>query len=389
MRLETSALRATPLDRIEALRLTYEDARPEDVLAGVLAEFPGEVALVSSFGAEAAVLLHMVAEIDRRLPVLMIDSLMLFEETLEYQRDLSRHLGLTNVQHLHPDATDLARLDPDDTLHQRDHDACCVIRKVAPLDRALRRWPVTITGRKRFQAATRAGLDVFEADARRLRVNPLAHWRAGDLRAYMDRHDLPRHPLVARGYPSIGCAPCTTRVMPGEDERAGPLARQRQGRVRHSFRRGWTHPARGKLRRRAMSVLVTDRGFGQDDWTGEVLPFDIFWSGQDLPEEGLAVEFPNDRDPADLAPWLERLALIRVAFPAMSDGRGFSIARRLRDMGYAGRLRAAGPLVADQLRAARRVGFDEVELPEAMAERQPEAMWRVRPQGSYQDRVMA
>ena len=122
-----------------------------------------------------------------------------------------------------------------------------------------------------------------------------------------------------------------------------------------------------------MSVLVTDQGFGQDDWTGEVLPFDIFWSGQDLPEEGLAVEFPNDRDPADLAPWLERLALIRVAFPAMSDGRGFSIARRLRDMGYAGRLRAAGPLVADQLRAARRVGFDEIELPEAMAERQPEA----------------
>ncbi|HRO11376.1 DUF934 domain-containing protein [Amaricoccus sp.] len=136
-----------------------------------------------------------------------------------------------------------------------------------------------------------------------------------------------------------------------------------------------------------MSVLVTERGFAEDDWTGEVHPFDIFWSGQDLPEEPLAVEFPNDRDPADLAPWLDRLALIRVAFPAMSDGRGFSIARRLRDMGYGGRLRAAGPLVADQLRAARRVGFDEIELPEAMAERQPESMWRVRPQASYQERV--
>ena len=104
-----------------------------------------------------------------------------------------------------------------------------------------------------------------------------------------------------------------------------------------------------------------------------MLPFDVFWSGQDLPEEGLAVEFPNDRDPADLAPWLDRLELIRVAFPAMADGRGFSIARRLRGMGYAGRLRAAGPLVADQMRAARRVGFDEVELPDGVAERQPEA----------------
>ena len=221
MRLETNALRATPLDRVDALRLTYAEARAEDVLAGVLAEFPGEVALVSSFGAEAAVLLNMVADLDRDLPVLMIDSLMLFEETLEYQRDLSRYLGLTNVQHLRPDPTDLARLDPDDTLHQRDPDACCVIRKVAPLDRALRQWPVTISGRKRFQASTRAALDVFEADDSRLRVNPLAHWGPADIRAYMDAHDLPRHPLVAKGYPSIGCAPCTTRVAPGEDERAG------------------------------------------------------------------------------------------------------------------------------------------------------------------------
>jgi phosphoadenosine phosphosulfate reductase len=116
---------------------------------------------------------------------------------------------------------DLLRLDPDDTLHQRDTDACCEIRKVAPLDRALRRWPVSITGRKRFQAATRAALEVFEWDGDRLRVNPLAHWSAADLRAYMDAHDLPRHPLVAKGFKSIGCWPCTTPVAEGEDDRAG------------------------------------------------------------------------------------------------------------------------------------------------------------------------
>jgi phosphoadenosine phosphosulfate reductase len=220
MRLE-SALRARPLDQVEGLALAYADAAPEEVLAGVLAEFPGDVAMVSSFGAEAAVLLHMVAAIDRDLPVLMIDSLMLFEETLEYQRELSAYLGLTNVQHLHPDRMDLARLDPDDTLHQRDTDACCEVRKVAPLDRALRRWPVSITGRKRFQASTRAALEVFEWDGDRLRVNPLAHWSAQDLRAYMDAHDLPRHPLVAKGFKSIGCWPCTTPVAEGEDDRAG------------------------------------------------------------------------------------------------------------------------------------------------------------------------
>lgn len=222
MRLEPgSALRAAPLDQIDALRLTYGRAQAEDVLAGVLAEFGGQVALVSSFGAEAAVLLHMVAGIDRHVPVLMIDTLMLFEETLAYQRELAADLGLTNVQHLHPDPADLARLDPDGMLHQRDQDACCVIRKVAPLDRALRRWPVTITGRKRFQASTRAELEVFEADGPRLKVNPLALWRSEEIRSYMDRYDLPRHPLVARGFPSIGCEPCTTRVLPGEDARAG------------------------------------------------------------------------------------------------------------------------------------------------------------------------
>jgi uncharacterized protein (DUF934 family) len=139
-----------------------------------------------------------------------------------------------------------------------------------------------------------------------------------------------------------------------------------------------------------MTVLVTEAGFTPDDWAeGRVLPFDFFWSGQDLPEEALAVEFPNDRDPADLMPWLDRLALIRVGFPAMGDGRGFSIARRLRAMGYAGRLRAVGPLVADQFRAARRVGFDEIELPDALAERQPEAQWRAEMRQSYQERLVS
>jgi uncharacterized protein (DUF934 family) len=139
-----------------------------------------------------------------------------------------------------------------------------------------------------------------------------------------------------------------------------------------------------------MTVLVTNAGFTPDDWAeARVLPFDVFWSGQDLPEEALAVEFPNDRDPDDLTPWLERLDLIRVAFPAMADGRGFSIARRLRALGYTGRLRAAGPLIADQFPFALGVGFDEIELPDALAERQPEAQWRRsdrRP--SYQERLL-
>ncbi len=215
------ALPAHPLDRVEGLKLAYAGASAEAVLDAVLSEFPGQVAMVSSFGAEAAVLLKMVADLDRDLPVLMIDTLLLFEETIEYQRTLAQHLGLRNVQVIRPSPADLARLDPDDTLHERDTDACCAVRKVLPLDRALRRWPVSITGRKRFQASTRTALEVFEADGERIKVNPLAPWSSRDLAAYMDAHDLPRHPLVARGFRSIGCWPCTTPVADGEDDRAG------------------------------------------------------------------------------------------------------------------------------------------------------------------------
>lgn len=222
MRLDcTNAVRSEPLDRVDALRLAYGDAPADVALEAVLDAFPGQVAMVSSFGAEAAVLLKMIADADRDLPVLMIDSLLLFEETIEYQKTLADHLGLRNVQIVRPSPEDLARVDPDDTLHQRDADACCDIRKVLPLDRALRRWPVSITGRKRFQASTRTALEIFERDGDRLKVNPLAHWNAEELRGFMDRHDLPRHPLVAKGYRSIGCRPCTTPVREGEDDRAG------------------------------------------------------------------------------------------------------------------------------------------------------------------------
>jgi uncharacterized protein (DUF934 family) len=137
-----------------------------------------------------------------------------------------------------------------------------------------------------------------------------------------------------------------------------------------------------------MAVLVSKDGLGPDDWTAGVLPLDALLSGQALPEGALAVEMPIDHDPDALAPWLDRLSMIRVAFPAMGDGRGFSIARRLRAMGYAGRLRAAGPLVADQVRAACRVGFDEVEVPDEIAQRQGAEAWTPRPQGSYQKRLL-
>lgn len=183
----------------------------------------GHVALVSSFGAESAVLLHMVAQVSRDVPIIFIDTLMLFQETLAYQETLVRKLGFSDVRRTQPDRVDLFMEDPDSLLHQTNPDACCDLRKARALTHALGGFDGWISGRKRFQSGQRAGLAMFERDptTAMIKVNPLADFGPDDLRAYMDRHDLPRHPLVAKGYPSIGCAPCTTPAGAGEDPRAG------------------------------------------------------------------------------------------------------------------------------------------------------------------------
>ncbi|RJL06884.1 phosphoadenylyl-sulfate reductase [Paracoccus aestuarii] len=182
----------------------------------------GRVALVSSFGAESVVLLHMVSRVAPGLPVLFIDTQMLFPETLAYQREVSAKLGLTDVQVITASDTEIAAHDPDGTLHKVNPDACCDFRKTVPLERVLSGYDAWITGRKRFQNGQRAALEFFEPEPpARLRVNPLAHWRPEDVQDYMIENRLPRHPLVAQGYPSIGCAPCTSPVKPGEDPRSG------------------------------------------------------------------------------------------------------------------------------------------------------------------------
>lgn len=181
----------------------------------------GRIALVSSFGAESVVLLHLVSVIDRTTPVLFIDTEMLFAETIAYQAEVAGKLGLT-ITRITADRAKLAFEDPDNTLHQFNTDACCALRKTEPLERALSGYDAWITGRKRYQGASRAAVDFFEAEGDiRIKVNPLAHWDRADLEDYMVNNRLPRHPLVAKGYPSIGCAPCTSPVSPGEDPRAG------------------------------------------------------------------------------------------------------------------------------------------------------------------------
>ncbi len=181
----------------------------------------GPIALVSSFGAESVVLLHMVAQIDTATPVIFLDTEMLFPETLTYQRQVSEQLGLTDLRVITPDRNAVLVEDVDGILHQADTDACCDLRKTRPLEEALRDFGGWITGRKRFQGGQRAALPLFEKEGRKIKINPLADWNPQDIAAYMTKHALPRHPLVAQGYPSIGCMPCTTRVSAHEDPRAG------------------------------------------------------------------------------------------------------------------------------------------------------------------------
>ncbi len=209
-------------DRVADLNARYRHHGATAVLERAMSDPQvGRIALVSSFGAESVVLLHLVSVIDRTTPVLFIDTEMLFAETIAYQAEVADKLGLS-ITRITADRAKLAFEDPDNTLHQFNTDACCALRKTEPLERALSGFDAWITGRKRYQGATRAAVDFFEAEGDiRIKVNPLAHWDRADLEDYMVNNRLPRHPLVAKGYPSIGCAPCTSPVKPGEDPRAG------------------------------------------------------------------------------------------------------------------------------------------------------------------------
>ncbi|QQA45096.1 phosphoadenylyl-sulfate reductase [Pelagovum pacificum] len=212
-------------DRAAGLAARHAGAGAEAVLAAAIGQdFPGRIGLVSSFGTEAAVLLHMVSRIDPYVPVIFLDTWKHFPETLAYRDRLIAAFGLCNIQTVTPRPAALEADDPDGTLHGRDPDRCCHVRKTLPMLAALRSLDCWITGRKRHQASSRADLALFEAQDRWIKLNPLADWTGAETAAYFAAHDLPPHPLAAQGYPSVGCAPCTRAVAEGEDARAGRWA---------------------------------------------------------------------------------------------------------------------------------------------------------------------
>jgi phosphoadenosine phosphosulfate reductase len=207
---------AAELDRALA------NASPAEIIAaGVRHVGRDKLAVVSSFGTESAALLKIAADVDRAIPVVFLDTGWLFEETLAYRDTLTKLLGLTDVRTIHPLQDTLDREDKDRDLWFSNPDQCCFIRKVEPLARALEPFDAWINGRKRFQGGDRAAIPVVEADGARLKFNPLANVSQDELKALYAAMNLPPHPLVASGFTSIGCMPCTSRTQPGEDPRAG------------------------------------------------------------------------------------------------------------------------------------------------------------------------
>jgi phosphoadenosine phosphosulfate reductase len=223
---QPSRLELTRLTSVaEKLSGAWQHLSAQEVLSEILTgnAFIKNPALVSSFGADSAVLLHMVSRLDTNAQIVFLDTGFHFSETLSYRDRLTKAFGLTNVRTASVDPIAVKRLDAQRRLHLSAPDSCCQLRKVSVLDRHLRMNDAWISGQRRSQASTRSSVSPVEVDQARgkLKFNPLANWSDGDITAYKLSYELPEHPLTSTGYLSIGCAPCTSAVKTGEDARAG------------------------------------------------------------------------------------------------------------------------------------------------------------------------
>jgi phosphoadenosine phosphosulfate reductase len=358
---------------IMALNGMFDEMDGVSVLRQAVTELlPGEMAVVSSFGADSSVLLHMVSLVDPTLPVYFLETGKHFPETLQYVETLKSHLGLNNVRWLRPDPKDLARFDPNGDLWETDPDSCCHIRKTEPLEAELVEYGGWITGRKRYQTVERGVLPHFELTSDdRIKVNPLAYFGDADVNAYKLEHGLPEHPLFAKGYKSIGCAPCTTIVAEGEDPRAGRwrgLNKKECG-IHYDFNGAIAKPVAAvekNLFKDGAFIADPFRAWTDGDDPASVrythIPVKVFLENREAvlanPHPNGLLVMPADKV-EDVAADLGRFASIAINFPGFTDGRGYSSARLLVERyKYKGEVRAVGDVLMDQITLMRRCGVN-------------------------------
>jgi phosphoadenosine phosphosulfate reductase len=214
-----------PVSLFDAENARLENATPRDRLAWAVDRWGQSLLFTSSFGAGSGVLLHLWSLVARELPVVMIDTGFLFEETHRYKDELVARLGL-RVDVVKPEHTRAEFLrEYGDDIYRRDPDFCCGQNKVVPLqprEQAAKAW---ISGLRRDQSKERASTPIIlEQEGGPTKIHPIATLSRADVESYMREHDIPEHPLREKGYVSIGCEPCTRAIKPGEDERAGRWA---------------------------------------------------------------------------------------------------------------------------------------------------------------------
>ena len=348
------------MDGVSVLRQAVNDLLKDDV------------AVVSSFGADSSVLLHMVSLVDPTVPVYFLETGKHFPETLAYVEILKSQLGLTNVRWLRPDPKDLARFDPHGDLWETDPDSCCHIRKTEPLDAEIAQFAGWVTGRKRYQTVERGVLPHFELTSDdRIKVNPLAYFNDADIATYKLEHGLPEHPLFAKGYKSIGCAPCTTIVAEGEDPRAGRwrgLNKKECG-IHFDFNGAIARPVAAvekNLFKDGAFIADPFRAWAEGDDPASVrythIPVAVFLANREAvlnnPHPNGLLVAPADHV-EDVAADLGGFASIAISFPGFTDGRGYSSARLVVERyRFAGEVRAIGDVLMDQVPLMRRCGIN-------------------------------
>ncbi len=210
----------------EKINQEFETQSAEEIVRWAVKNFPTDMAMATSFGAESAVLLHLVTQIIPNIPVLFTNTGFHFKETLEHRDKLVARLKL-NLRELKPEISNEEFLAKNGKLYERDPDSCCAVNKIAPFEKALKDYKAWITGIRRNQADTRQQRQFVEPDRGTLvKFSPLLNWTSKMFWDYAKKHDLPYHPLWEKGYLSIGCSPesCTRPVQLGEDPRAGRWA---------------------------------------------------------------------------------------------------------------------------------------------------------------------